>query len=145
MNVSGLSSATLCPSILISASCPLNFERQEPPWRRASSSTTIQPTLCRFPAYSRPGLPSPATSRSSEVPCLRGQSRMTPLTFGRAGLAALAGAGFGSALGGGFGGRFLALRHFALGLLAFDGLRLLFAQRRRDGCEDGLLEVVEQR
>ena len=39
-----------------------------PSCRRASSSTTSQPTLCRLPAYSRPGLPRPATRRSYEVP-----------------------------------------------------------------------------
>src|SRR5437764_4537103 len=89
----------------ISASWPLNFERHEPPCRRASSSTTIQPTLWRLRAYSRPGLPSPATSRSSEVPWRRGHRRMRYSAFDGAGLAAGAGGGVafsGLAFGGGF-------------------------------------------
>src|SRR5437762_3101988 len=54
------------PSSRSSAMLPLNFERHEAPCRRASSSTTIEPTLCRVRSYSRPGLPSPTTSRSSD-------------------------------------------------------------------------------
>ncbi len=68
MYVSGLSSATLWPSIRISASRPENLPFHEPPCLRASSSRIIQPTLCRFFAYSRPGLPSPTTSKSSDDP-----------------------------------------------------------------------------
>ena len=45
MYVSGFSSATLCPSIRSSARRPENFSRHEASCRRASSSTTIQPTL----------------------------------------------------------------------------------------------------
>src|SRR3712207_3656028 len=33
------------------------------PARRASSSTTRKPTLCRCPAYAGPGLPRPTTSQ----------------------------------------------------------------------------------
>ena len=66
MYVSGSSSATRWPSIRTSAIRPLNLPRHEPSCRRASSSTTMKPTLCRFPAYSRPGLPRPTTSRSSD-------------------------------------------------------------------------------
>ena len=66
MYVSGFSSATRWPSSRSSASLPLNFARHDAPCRRASSSTTIQPTLCLVRAYSRPGLPSPTTSRSSD-------------------------------------------------------------------------------
>ena len=75
MYVSGFRSASLWPSSLISAIRPENFERHEPPCRRASSSTTIAPTLWRLRSYSRPGLPSPTTSRSSDEPERRGQRR----------------------------------------------------------------------
>ena len=36
-----------------------NFERHEPPCRRASSSSTSQPTLWRVRSYSRPGIAEP--------------------------------------------------------------------------------------
>ena len=38
------------------------------PQRPASSSATANPTLWRVPSYSRPGLPSPTTSQSTEGP-----------------------------------------------------------------------------
>src|SRR6266481_2776438 len=80
MNVSGLSSATLWPSRRISAICPENFDFHEPPCRRASSSTTSWPTLWRLRAYSRPGLPRPTTSRSSdEARSPRRHGRRTPI------------------------------------------------------------------
>jgi hypothetical protein len=61
-----------------SASRPENFSRQRPSSRRASSSTTSQPTLWRVRSYSRPGLPSPTTSRSSvEAGSPRRNSRTT--------------------------------------------------------------------
>ena len=47
MYVSGFSSASRRSSSRTSASCPENLDRNEPPCRRASSSTTIQPALCR--------------------------------------------------------------------------------------------------
>src|SRR5437588_450049 len=65
MYVSGFRSASRRPSTRTSATRPENFERNEPPCRRASSSATSQPTLWRVCSYSRPGLPRPATSRSS--------------------------------------------------------------------------------
>src|SRR2546427_785326 len=65
MYVSGSSSASRNSPSLTSASRPENFARNDPSCRRASSSTTIQPTLWRVCAYSRPGLPRPATRRSS--------------------------------------------------------------------------------
>ena len=66
MNVSGLSNAILWSPRRTSARLPENLERHEPPSRRASSSATSQPTLWRLRAYSRPGLPRPTTSRSSD-------------------------------------------------------------------------------
>ena len=62
MYVSGFSRARRAESSRISASWPENFDRQEPPCRRASSSTTIHPTLWRVRAYSRPGLPRAGAS-----------------------------------------------------------------------------------
>jgi hypothetical protein len=44
--------------------CDLNF----PPMRDASRSVTRKPTLCRFPSYSGPGLPSPTTSHGPAEP-----------------------------------------------------------------------------
>ena len=46
-----------------SASRPRNFPLNEPSWRRASSSTTIQPTLCRSRACSRPGIAEPGDEK----------------------------------------------------------------------------------
>ena len=129
MKVSGLSSATLCPSMRISASRPLNFERHWPSCRRASSSTTSQPTLCRLRAYSAPGLPRPATSRSSEVPCRRGQSRIAVLAFG---VAVARGGGFG------FGGRLFTRLGLALGGRGLLGL--LGAGRVADRREHGVAD-----
>src|SRR5436305_1468755 len=107
MYVSGFSNATRCPSIRTSAIRPLNLRFHEPPCRRASSSTTIQPTLWRVCAYSRPGLPSPTTSRSSDEsrsPRRHG-NRMTELALG------------GSRRAGGIGARLLGLIGAALGTL----------------------------
>ena len=39
--------------------------RTSTPWRRASSSATSKPTLCRVPRYFAPGLPRPAMSFTS--------------------------------------------------------------------------------
>ena len=66
MYVSGFSSATRWPSSRTSARLPLNFDRQEPPCRRASSSRPSSRRCGAFRAYSRPGFPSPTTSRSSD-------------------------------------------------------------------------------
>ena len=73
MYVRGLASVTGTPASRPSATslrvrCALN----RAPIRSASRSTTICPALCRFPAYSGPGLPSPAISqRSSGIAGLR--------------------------------------------------------------------------
>ena len=80
MYVSGLRSARRRPSTRTSARWPLNFALNVPPCRRASSSTTMNPTLCRSRSCRRPGLPSPTTSRSSvEAPRPDGRAaRATP-------------------------------------------------------------------
>ena len=58
---------------------PRELGAERPWWRRASSSTTIQPVLCRSRACSRPGLPRPTTSRSSvEALSPRRKRRITP-------------------------------------------------------------------
>ena len=49
-------------SLATSASMPRGPASQSAPCRRASTSSTSKPMLCRVPAYLRPGLPSPATS-----------------------------------------------------------------------------------
>ena len=66
MYVSGLSSASFSSPTRTSAIWPANFARHEPACRRASSSTTIQPALCRFRACSRPGFPRPTTSSKED-------------------------------------------------------------------------------
>ena len=65
-----------------SDSCPENFERNEPPCRRASSSTTSQPTLCRVSSYSRPGFPGRRRAgRASRTVRPDGEGAPTPLGF----------------------------------------------------------------
>src|SRR5918912_2805643 len=147
MYVSGFSSATRWPSTRTSATWPLNFPFHEPPCRRASSSTTIQPTLCRVRAYSRPGLPRPTTSRSSdEARSPRRQGRRTQLALGGAGRARGVGRRLlglvGRTLRPLLGGR-LALRNF-LALLG-DLLGLDLPRRQRNRCENRLFRVVEER
>src|SRR5947207_12121540 len=118
--------------------------------RRASSSATIQPTLWRSRSCSRPGFPSPTTSRSSvEAESPRRNSRtMLSLAFGRALLAGGVRLRLGRRLGGALR-CLLALRHLALGqLLAlfellFLGLRLDDLRGCADRGEHRFLGVVE--
>ena len=61
MNVSGLTSSTSAPraTCATSASMPRGADSHSARCRSASRSTTSKPTLCRVPAYSRPGFPRP--------------------------------------------------------------------------------------
>ena len=106
MYVSGLSSATRWSSIRVSPRRPLNFDLNDASQRRASSSTTIQPTLWRSRSCRGPGFPSPATSRSS-VEAARLDGRAARLLLG---LGALAGV------------RSLGRRGLGDGFLALGGL-----------------------
>src|ERR1700704_5530649 len=68
MKVSGFTSST-GPSarrhFAISASAGADSKPTDS--RRASSSTTSKPTLCRVPLYWEPGLPSPTIAFTSEL------------------------------------------------------------------------------
>ena len=70
MYVVGTARATRRPaSVTTAARAPTPFSaRSDAPWRSANSSTVSDPALCRLPANSDPGLPSPTTSRSAGVP-----------------------------------------------------------------------------
>ena len=70
MYVVGTASATRRPARVTTAAraCTPFSARRDAPWRSASSSTVSDPALCRLPANSDPGLPSPTTSRSAGVP-----------------------------------------------------------------------------
>ena len=70
MYVVGTARATRRPASVTTAArawTPFSA-RSDAPWRWASSSTVSDPALCRLPANSDPGLPSPTTSRSAGVP-----------------------------------------------------------------------------
>src|SRR2546422_9212085 len=61
MNVLGAASTT--PRSLITPTSAIDFHFFSLTFhRRASSSTTSNPTLCRVPLYSSPGFPSPTTA-----------------------------------------------------------------------------------
>src|SRR5437660_3120254 len=62
MKVSGFTSATGSPAIIPSPTrAPCRVVLRAIPWRCERRSATMNPTLCRVPAYSGPGLPRPTT------------------------------------------------------------------------------------
>ena len=81
MYVSGLTSASLASSRRISASWPENFERQRAAVSPRELVDDHPADVVAVRAYSRPGLPSPATSRSSVEADSPRRKRRTDLAF----------------------------------------------------------------
>ena len=65
MNVSGLASITPCVERSRAMRASVGADSNTRPRRRASSSMTSKPTLCRVPRYFDPGFPSPTISFTS--------------------------------------------------------------------------------